>query len=165
MLIPNIKNHKLINCIVIVLLVYIFTVGITKVTSNMQVKTVDKPLIIWENQVCNIKAERCHIKLDNSNLSLAFTPKLLTYKHPINIELMLPAANYEKVTAEFIGKAMSMGLFPFKLKPINVTGTEQLFSGVGHIVFCTIDPKMKWMLRLRITSNNKVDQLDIDLDY
>jgi hypothetical protein len=129
----------------------------------MYIKTEDKPLEIWENQVCNIKADHCDLNLDGFNLSLAFNPKILTYKHPVNIELSLTADNYTEVTAEFIGKTMSMGLFPFKLKLVHLTGIEYKFSGIGSIVFCTTDPNMEWMLQLRITSANKIYQLAIEL--
>lgn len=158
-----INQPKKIIYLLIMLLFFLFAISAIKINIGMLINDNNKQVIKWSDQVCNIKAAHCNINLDDLSLSLTLNPKVLTYKQPINIEVSLADNNYTEVTAEFIGKTMSMGLFPFKLKLAGFDNKQVKFSGNGSIVFCTIDPSMLWMLQLRIISAHTINQVAIEL--
>ena len=92
-------------------------------------------------------------------------PATMPTGQPLNIAADLSGFAVEKVTMEFIGRDMPMGLMPFNLKKQSgqVSGSGR-YTGTGTITFCTSDSKMVWIARLKIETRDAIHTVLFELD-
>ena len=114
-------------------------------------------------QSCKVP-DGCRVKLDEGLVTLMIFPGDLPPLQNLNIEVGLEGIAARKVTMEFIGRDMAMGLMPFPLfrqKPFK--GTD-IYRGTGSISVCTVDNNMVWLARLVITSESTVRTVVFELE-
>ncbi len=113
---------------------------------------------------CNT-AKGCQSRVGEGTVMLNVQPATMPTGQPLNIAADLSGFAVEKVTMEFIGRDMPMGLMPFNLKKQSgqVSGSGR-YTGTGTITFCTSDSKMVWIARLKIETRDAIHTVLFELD-
>ncbi|KEQ19804.1 hypothetical protein [Endozoicomonas numazuensis] len=109
-------------------------------------------------------AEGCRLMTGDRHIELNIKPSSLPKLEPLDIEVRLEGVPADKVTMEFFGRDMPMGLAPFPLyKQPSLLGPS-IYSGIGNLAFCTVDKKMTWLARLVIESDSVVTTVVFELE-
>ncbi|MGB1271549.1 MAG: hypothetical protein ACPG5T_05705 [Endozoicomonas sp.] len=107
----------------------------------------------------------CRVQLDDGVATLSIHPASLPVGQPLQVDVNLSGMAARKVTMEFIGRDMPMGLMPFTLSPQGNNGaTGEQYSGMGRVDFCTSDPDMAWLARLKIETSQAIKTIVFELD-
>lgn len=110
-------------------------------------------------------AAGCRVQLDDGVATLSIHPTSLPVGQPLQVDVNLSGMAARKVTMEFIGRDMPMGLMPFTLSPQGNNGaTGGHYSGTGRVDFCTTDPDMAWLARLKIETHQTIKIIVFELD-
>ncbi|MFK0573338.1 hypothetical protein [Endozoicomonas sp.] len=113
---------------------------------------------------CNI-IKGCQSRVGEGLVSLNILPSTMPTGQPLDITVELSGLIAEKVTMEFVGRNMPMGLMPFSLKKQSgqSSGPER-YTGTGSITFCTADTKMVWVARAKIETREAIHRVLFELD-
>ncbi|WP_062268622.1 hypothetical protein [Endozoicomonas arenosclerae] len=114
-------------------------------------------------EICQV-AEGCRLMTDSGQIDLNIKPASLPKLEPLDIEVRLEGMSADKVTMEFLGRDMPMGLAPFPLYKQSSFLGPSVYSGVGNLTFCTVDKNMTWMARLVIESDSVVTTVVFELE-
>ncbi|MGI9280804.1 MAG: hypothetical protein ACR2PX_14440 [Endozoicomonas sp.] len=109
-------------------------------------------------------AEGCRLTTDSGQIDLEIKPSSLPKLEPLDIEVRLEGVSADKITMEFQGRDMPMGLAPFPLYKQSSFLGPSVYSGVGNLTFCTVDKKMTWLARLVIESGSVVTTVVFELE-
>lgn len=109
-------------------------------------------------------AEGCRLTAADSEIELRIKPSDLPKLEPLDVEVLLRGLSADRVTMEFFGRDMPMGLAPFPLYKQSSFFGPSVFSGVGNLTFCTVDKDMIWLARLVIESGSEVTTVVFELE-
>ncbi|WP_160171780.1 hypothetical protein [Endozoicomonas elysicola] len=107
----------------------------------------------------------CQTRVGEGSITLSILPASMPTGQPLDIRTDISGLNAEKVSMEFVGRDMPMGLMPFNLQKQSghASGTD-LYTGTDSITFCTTDSKMVWVARLKIETREAVHTILFELD-
>ncbi len=107
----------------------------------------------------------CQTRVGDGSITLSILPASMPTGQPLDIKAEVSGLAAEKVSMEFVGRDMPMGLMPFNLEKQSghFSGTD-LYTGTGSITFCTTDSKMVWVARLKIETREAVHTIFFELD-
>ncbi len=96
---------------------------------------------------------------------LNILPASMPTGQPLAIRAEVSGLAAEKVSMEFVGRDMPMGLMPFNLqKQSGHFADTDLYTGTGNITFCTTDRNMVWIARLKMETREAVYNVLFELD-
>ncbi len=119
----------------------------------------EKPEITYNAQ-CDISVG-CSYQLEPGQVNLRILPNDLPVMESLDVQAELTGFQAEKISMEFIGKAMDMSMMPFSLYKQQ---GGNMYRGTGYISFCTVNDRMIWLARLSIEteSNNHIIVFEVD---
>lgn len=109
-------------------------------------------------------SEGCRLTTGDSQIELNIRPSSLPKLEPLDVEVRLKGLSADRITMEFIGRDMSMGLAPFPLYKQPSFFGSTVYSGVGNLTFCTVDKEMVWLAKLVIESGSEVTTVVFELE-
>ena len=114
-------------------------------------------------QSCKV-SDGCRVKLDDGLVTLVILPGDMPPLQDLDIEVGIEGIAARKVTMEFIGRDMAMGLMPFPLFRQQPHQGAERYTGTGSISVCTVDNNMVWLARLIISSEATVHTVVFELE-
>ncbi|MGO0306304.1 hypothetical protein ACTL6P_06760 [Endozoicomonas acroporae] len=107
----------------------------------------------------------CQSRVGNGSIMLNILPASMPTGQPLAIRAEVSGLAAEKVSMEFVGRDMPMGLMPFNLqKQSGHFADTDLYTGTGNITFCTTDRNMVWIARLKMETREAVYNVLFELD-
>ena len=108
----------------------------------------------------------CQTRVGDGSITLNILPASMPMGQPLAIRAEVSGLAAEKVSMEFVGRDMPMGLMPFNLqKQSGYSADTDLYTGTGSITFCTTDSKMVWVARLKMETREAVYNVLFELDH
>lgn len=112
---------------------------------------------------CDVAAT-CSTRLQDAKVDLSIEPASMPVLRPLDMVVTLSGVKAERVTLEFAGRDMPMGLDAIPLTRNGHGADYERYTGTGSISFCSADREMVWLARINITTRTEVQTIVFELD-